>query len=368
MKFKNTNKHFKHYLCNFVSIFSTLFIVSCFGDTEELIDEEFNFEADLFAADAESFSNQDNLLKSNSIEEDFSLDDFFLDDTTIDSPSISVSDSVDRSPLNKEDNFIPSGHSKGSTTSGSAIDILSDIENKEKGVISKSNNQLEKKLEENLEINQLSIQKELVAQTNSTSQMQALIKENSDLKLRLSELEKRLGLKDPVVTKPKVVTKSVEVKPVRIIPVPKYEIPFPVDFSSVAEVNYLNGKKSMAFFTTFYISAQPIDEVIASMDDNLLETHNVSSVGELWARSIKNPYEYPDVANQIRRAVSLSSVAWGSSNIQGKANFSEVLTGDYFIIGAAPLGQIGVVWSFPITVTKQMDLVFLNEENALWSL
>ena len=57
------------------------------------------------------------------------------------------------------------------------------------------------------------------------------------------------------------------------------------------------------------------------------------------------------MAAKIRDSLSQAAVARFKTNSSGSARLSNLPVGRYVIIGAAPMGAIGVVWSQPIDVS-----------------
>lgn len=326
--------------------------------------EEFSFEGDFLATDdssmGKSFISQDTPTSSSDI--DFSLDDLFLDSSLEEVPIQQVPSITSSIPPQKDQSARKTPTGSGQQKINNAIQQkLVEQDRKIEALIENSTN-LKLLLEQERQKN-LSLQKKspsvAMPQDSDNDRYNALLMEKKELEERLSALEQKLlGGNLEQLNKP----------PAPLIPLPQHDIPEPVDVELQAEVNYVNGKTSAAFFTAFYITTQSLDEIVQELNEDWLQEYGIQNTAELWARAIKNPYEFPDVANQIRRALSTSRVARVSTNMQGSANFKDVLTGEYYIIGAAPLGQIGVVWSLPIDITKTTDSIYLSGENASWSL
>jgi len=78
---------------------------------------------------------------------------------------------------------------------------------------------------------------------------------------------------------------------------------------------------------------------------------NVASAAELWARSIHRGYSFPGVAAKIRDALSQASVGRFKTNSSGLARLENLPAGQYFVVGTAPMGAVGVVWSQSVEVS-----------------
>ena len=55
------------------------------------------------------------------------------------------------------------------------------------------------------------------------------------------------------------------------------------------------------------------------------------------------------------------------TNSIGEANIENIETGQYFIVGASTLGQVGVVWSKPIVLRPGSNQVSLDLRDAAWA-
>jgi len=138
-----------------------------------------------------------------------------------------------------------------------------------------------------------------------------------------------------------------------------------VDFE--AKVLFLNNQTKPASNTEFFlIDAREggIEEIVAGEGIRLPD--EIASAAELWARSVHRGYRYPGVAATIRNAVSQASVGRFKTNSIGEASVENLDVGRYIVIGTAPLGAVGVVWSHSVLISDK-DKVRLDLRNALWA-
>ena len=93
----------------------------------------------------------------------------------------------------------------------------------------------------------------------------------------------------------------------------------------------------------------------------------VNSYGELWARSVQRGYRFPGVAANIRNALATTSLLRLKTNSVGEAKLRNIKPGGYYLIGASTLGQVGVVWSKPISVRSGSNNISLGLGDAVWA-
>ena len=85
----------------------------------------------------------------------------------------------------------------------------------------------------------------------------------------------------------------------------------------------------------------------------------------------KNSFLYPDLQKNIRN-ILLAEVDKGNgkrvrTDINGAATVQNLTKGNYFIIGTAALGKIGVTWNVPVSLNNGVNKVSLTLANASWS-
>ena len=148
-----------------------------------------------------------------------------------------------------------------------------------------------------------------------------------------------------------------------------------LDFDAV--VTAANGKIKEAFYTEFFIAKSDLREILENAGINLdnPKYKNIENHAKLWAQSRKYPFRYPDLQKDIRKAL-LDSIDDEKNpgrrirtDIDGNSGEIRSLdAGNYYIIGTASLGQVGVTWSVPVKVKSGRNKVSLTIANASWSL
>jgi len=146
-----------------------------------------------------------------------------------------------------------------------------------------------------------------------------------------------------------------------------------LDFDAV--VTAVNGKIKEAFYTEFFVTNSDLREILENSGIRLSNFKDIISHAELWAKSRKYPFRYPDLQKKIREAL-LDSIDDEKTpgrrirtDIDGNSGeISGLSAGNYYIIGTASLGQVGVTWSVPIKVRAGRNKVSLTIANASWSL
>ena len=134
-----------------------------------------------------------------------------------------------------------------------------------------------------------------------------------------------------------------------------------------AQVQFLNNRNRPASFTEFFLVENSLDEIAANARINLPSNQGISSFSELWARAIQRGYRFPGVAANIRNALASSSLSRIKTNSVGEATLSNVQPGDYFLVGTSTLGQVGVVWSKPISIKTGENIMSLSLKDASWA-
>jgi len=139
-----------------------------------------------------------------------------------------------------------------------------------------------------------------------------------------------------------------------------------------AVVTSYNGKSKEAFYTEFFIVNENLNTILSNGGISLLDFPSVDSYSELWAKSRKNSFRYPDLQKKIRNLL-ISEVENGRgkrvrTDINGSAIASNIPQGNFYIIGTAALGKIGVTWNVPIELDQGVNRVSLTLANASWSM
>ena len=134
-----------------------------------------------------------------------------------------------------------------------------------------------------------------------------------------------------------------------------------------AQVQFLNNKNRPAGYTEFFLLQQDFESVMKSSRIRIPSGQDIDSFGELWARSVQRGYRFPGVAAAIRNALASSSLARIKTNSVGRANLGNLKPGKYFVIGASTLGQVGVVWSKPVSLSAGSNALSLDLRDANWA-
>ena len=137
-----------------------------------------------------------------------------------------------------------------------------------------------------------------------------------------------------------------------------------------AVVTALNGKNKEAFYTEFFIIDEDVESVLRKGGIEL--SSGIDSYAELWARSRKNSFLFPNVQKNIR-SLFLKLVENGQgqrvrTDINGAATLENLPSGKFFLVGTASLGKVGVTWDVPIVLQKGTNKLSLTLANASWSL
>ena len=135
-----------------------------------------------------------------------------------------------------------------------------------------------------------------------------------------------------------------------------------------ASVQFLNNKVRPAGDIEFFIVSEDLDSIVQRAGISVPVGQGIKSAAELWARSIQSGYRYPGVASHIRNALADVNLARIKTDSRGLASVGSLAAGTYHLVGTAPLGRVGVVWSKPFTIdsgrTNQLNL---DLRDATWA-
>ncbi|MEC8043189.1 MAG: hypothetical protein VX130_01180 [Verrucomicrobiota bacterium] len=134
-----------------------------------------------------------------------------------------------------------------------------------------------------------------------------------------------------------------------------------------AEVQFLNNRKRPAGFTEFFLVNKSLDAIMRDSMVRIPNNQGIDSYAELWARSVQRGYRFPGIAASIRNSLARSSLSRLKTNSVGEANVENIKPGSYFVVGASTLGQVGVVWSKPITLRSGDNDIALDLRDAAWA-
>ena len=144
----------------------------------------------------------------------------------------------------------------------------------------------------------------------------------------------------------------------------------PVGNSSIqlrAQVQFLNNKNRPAGFTEFFLVKNDLESILQDSRIRIPQGQGIDSGAELWARSVQRGYRYPGVASAIRNALATKSLARIKTNSMGEANLENVESGNYYLVGSSPLGQVGVVWSKRISLNPGTNKLVMDLRDATWA-
>ena len=134
-----------------------------------------------------------------------------------------------------------------------------------------------------------------------------------------------------------------------------------------AKVQFLDNKIRPAGFTEFFLVKDDLNTILANESIQVPAGIGIESPAEYWARSVQRGYRFPGIAAKIRNALAGASLMRIKTNSLGEGNLSNLASGRYYIIGASTLGQVGVVWSKPITLNSGDNRISLDLRDAVWA-
>ena len=212
-------------------------------------------------------------------------------------------------------------------------------------------------------------------------------KEIQDLRIRNDSLEERISLLEVNPSKklagPSFTPKQKDLSEVVTALGSKTSLPVETDkerplfaggcnLQFDAVVTALNGKNKEAFYTEFFIIEDDVENVLRKGGIELSDFSGIDSYAELWARSRKNSFLFPNVQKNIR-SLLLKLVENGRgqrvrTDINGAATLDSLPSGKFFVVGTASLGKVGVTWDVPVVLRSGSNKLSLTLANASWSL
>jgi hypothetical protein len=139
-----------------------------------------------------------------------------------------------------------------------------------------------------------------------------------------------------------------------------------------AVVTALNGKSKEAFYTEFFILPTELENIMRKGGIVLTDYSGIDTYAELWARSRKNSFLFPDIHKKIRSLLlDLEDRGEGKrvrTDVDGSASVMGLPKGKYYVIGTASLGKVGVTWSVPVSLNAGNNKISLTLTNCSWSL
>ncbi|MDG0965108.1 MAG: hypothetical protein P8O23_08575 [Opitutales bacterium] len=139
-----------------------------------------------------------------------------------------------------------------------------------------------------------------------------------------------------------------------------------------AVVTALNGKSKEAFYTEFFILPTSLENIMRKGGIELASYTGIDTYAELWARSRKNAFLFPDVHKKFRSLLlDFEDSGEGKrirTDVDGSAFVDGLPAGKYFVIGTASLGKVGVTWSVPVSLNNGNNKISLTLANCSWSL
>ncbi len=199
------------------------------------------------------------------------------------------------------------------------------------------------------------------------TQINELLSQNESLEKKVLELTKnpyaKVRLSAPSSTPEGEYTKKI---------LPKSSTSKSSDLHFDAVVTSINGKNKEAFYTEFFLIKEDLESLLIKSEIILSDYPKIDSYSELWARSRKNPFLYPGIQKKIRTLL-LNEVNLGEgkrvrTDIDGAGSISQIESGNYFLVGSAALGKIGVTWNAPINISSGLNKLSLTLANTSWSL
>lgn len=106
-----------------------------------------------------------------------------------------------------------------------------------------------------------------------------------------------------------------------------------------------------------------LDESLETILNGVVPPGRTGVLSE-YGLALKFPSQYQGVAKRAQAAISSHTVASTSTDFSGKAQFSGLKPGNYFLSGFASTRKGFAVWNVPVEVKPGKNSVFLDQNNA----
>lgn len=134
-----------------------------------------------------------------------------------------------------------------------------------------------------------------------------------------------------------------------------------------AKVQFLDNKVRPAGFTEFFLVDRDLSDILSEEGIRPPVQDGIQSHAEYWARSVQRGYQFPGIAAKIRNALARASLRRIKTNSLGIGNVDDLVDGNYYLIGASTLGQVGVVWSSQVSLNNGDNIINLDLKDAAWA-
>ena len=134
-----------------------------------------------------------------------------------------------------------------------------------------------------------------------------------------------------------------------------------------AKVQFLDNKVRPAGFTEFFLVDRKLSEILSAEGIKPPTQDGIQTHAEYWARSVQRGYQFPGIAAKIRNALARASLRRIKTNSLGVGNVDDLSDGNFFVVGASTLGQVGVVWSKPVNLNNGDNVISLDLNDAAWA-
>ena len=83
-----------------------------------------------------------------------------------------------------------------------------------------------------------------------------------------------------------------------------------------------------------------------------------------YAFAVQYPSQYPGVAQRAREAIQPHIIQSVSTDFSGKAQFTDIKPGNYYLFGLSSTRKGFAIWNTPVEVKPGQNTIFLDQNNA----
>ena len=127
-----------------------------------------------------------------------------------------------------------------------------------------------------------------------------------------------------------------------------------------AGIIYKMGGNQPVSRTEFMLLDQSLETILNEAGIPARDTGVLSS----YAFAMLYPSQFPGVGERAQAAIKQHAVQTVSTDFSGKAQFTDIKPGSYFIMGLSSTRKGFAIWNLPVEVKAGQNSVFLDQNNA----
>jgi hypothetical protein len=141
---------------------------------------------------------------------------------------------------------------------------------------------------------------------------------------------------------------------------PQTALPLMGTLSLEAGIIYKMGGNQPVSRTEFVLLDQSLETILTEAGIQPGRTGVLSN----YAFAVQYPSQFPGVAEKARAAIEQHAIQKVSTDFSGKAQFSDIKPGNYYIMGLSSTRRGFAIWNLPVEVKAGQNSILLDQSNA----